>query len=101
MKGLRVNIYRDNYNSPINVLEKAEAATLIDDNLVELFEPSEGAPAIRLVRRNLWGGEYIHAEPMEDGLYAFGGSFIYSSDSRFREINNYPIPLHDRDMSKE
>lgn len=101
MKGLRVNIYRGNYNSPINALEEAEAATLIDADVVELFEPSDGAPAIRLVRRNLWGEEYIHAEPMEKGSYAFGGSFIYSSDSRFREINKYPIPLHDRDMSKE
>jgi hypothetical protein len=26
----------------------------------------------------------------------FGGNFIYTSDSRVREICAYPIPIHDR-----
>lgn len=26
----------------------------------------------------------------------FGGNFAYTSDSRFREINAYPLPIHDR-----
>lgn len=101
MKGLLVSIYRDNYRSKINVLDGKSKAVLIDDSLVELFEPTDDAPAIRLVRRNLFGKEYIHAEPMEKGSYSFGGSYIAATDSRFRELNKYPIPLHDRDMSKE
>jgi hypothetical protein len=25
-----------------------------------------------------------------------GGNFVYSSDARFRDVNRYPIPVHDR-----
>lgn len=31
--------------------------------------------------------------------WAFGGNFVHSSDGRFP--NQYPIKVHDRDMSKE
>lgn len=101
MKGLPVSIYRDDYRCHINVLDQVNRATLIHDGLVQLFSPSEDAPAVRIVQRNIAGKPYIHAEPMEKGNYAFGGSFIYSSDSRFSAISSYPIPLHDRDMTKE
>ena len=53
---------------------------------------------VRLVKRNLFGGEYIHAEPIKqpEGMAGpmFGGNFIYTSDSRFP--SKYPIPVHDR-----
>lgn len=43
---------------------------------------------------------YYHAEPIDQpsGMVGpmFGGNFCYSSDSRFREICQYPIPIHDR-----
>ena len=101
MKGLTVIIYRSDYKCVLNVLNDVNKATLIDKDIDEIFEANETAPAIRIVRREIYGKEYIHAEPMEKGFYAFGGSFIYSSDSRVSAINKYPIPLHDRDMSKE
>lgn len=28
--------------------------------------------------------------------YMMGGCFAYSCDSRFREISEYPLPIHDR-----
>ena len=102
MKGLTASIYRDSdYKCPINVLDNKKSVTVIDPELAKIFEPSEDAPAVKLVRRNIFGKSYIHAEPIEPGFYAFGGSFVYTSDSRLREINAYPIPLHDRDMSNE
>jgi len=102
MKGLTANIYRDSdYKCPINVFDNKKAVTVIDPDIAEIFTPSDDRPAVKLVRRNIYGKKYIHAEPIEPGFYAFGGSFIYTSDSRLREINQYPIPLHDRDMSKE
>lgn len=102
-KGLHASIYRDSYNCPINVMDKQKGVTIIDSELknASIFEPDEKHPEVKIVRRKLFGSEYIHAEPAKKGSYASGGSFIYSCDSRFRELSKYPIPLHDRDMSKE
>ena len=58
-----------------------------------------GIPVIKLVRRFLRGGEYIHAEPEGETRHAsYGGCILDSSDSRFRETTGtlYPIKLHDR-----
>lgn len=42
--------------------------------------------------------DYVRCKPLinKDKHYMDGGNFIYSSDSRFAEINKYPIPIHDR-----
>lgn len=102
MKGLILEIYRaKGYGCSINVLDKKDTVTLIDKDIPEIFEANEERPAVRIVRRVIYGTEYIHAEPFERGFYAFGGSYITTSDSRVKTINKYPIPLHDRDMSKE
>lgn len=101
MKGLRANIYRDDYTCSINVLKDSKTVTIIDPGLDEVFTADEDAPAVRIVRRQLMSGEYIHAEPLEPGYYSFGGSYIACCDSRVSAINKYPIPLHDRDMTKE
>lgn len=58
-----------------------------------------GIPVIKLVRRIVRGGEYIHAEPEGETRHAsYGGCILDSSDSRFRETTGtrYPIKLHDR-----
>jgi hypothetical protein len=101
MKGLTASIYRSQYDSKINVMYGKNSVTIIDEQIAPIFEASEDSPPVRIVRRKIYGKEYIHAEPFEKGYYAFGGTFITSSDSRVNELNQYPIPLHDRDMSKE
>lgn len=100
-KGLTADIYRGTYDSKINVMRGKKSVTIIDKELPPIFEANEESPAVRIVRRQLQGGEYIHAEPLAPGWYAFGGTFITCSDSRIKALNKYPIPLHDRDMSKE
>lgn len=58
-----------------------------------------GIPVIKLVRRIVPGGEYIHAEPEGETRHVcYGGCILDSSDSRFRETTGtrYPIKLHDR-----
>ena len=62
----------------------------------EWIKPSE----VRLVDHQLCNGPYTHAEPAKPGFYAFGGSFLYTCNGVYPEFNT-PIPLHDRDMSKE
>jgi hypothetical protein len=40
---------------------------------------------------------YFTAKPLgEKSWCMMGGNFIYTCDSRFREICQYPIPVHDR-----
>lgn len=54
--------------------------------------------AVKLVyRENL---DYIHAEPIIDRgkWYMFGGNYLKTSDSRFKDLTGirYPVPVHDR-----
>jgi hypothetical protein len=60
----------------------------------------------RVVTRNIGGREYKHIEPCTPTSkgcvgYMAGGSFASSSDSRFSEISNYPLSIHDRQETQE
>jgi hypothetical protein len=101
MKGLIAEIYRSTYDCKINAMYGKKEVTIVDDQVSKVFEASEESPAVRIVRRQIYGSEYIHAEPYKKGSYAFGGTFIACSDSRVRALNRYPIPLHDRQMDLE
>ena len=74
-----------------------------DFNLVD--HTKENEVYLVIIRRNLFGGEYLHVEPRINGKTLcpdgwiggmMGGNFVYSSDSRFRQISPYPLPVHDR-----
>lgn len=107
-KGLPASIFTDGRSYSNGGLSSyAKRVTVIGDDIDAVHgnvsEPSPAAPAVRLVRRVIGGEPYIHAEPvppenMEPGLVGpmMGGTFIYTSDSRLRDIIPYPIPLHDR-----
>ena len=72
---------------------------VIGEGIPQMYEPSEDAPGVKIVKRILFGREYIHCEPLDRPTgrgWMMGGNFIYSCDSRFRDVNNYPIPIHDR-----
>lgn len=103
MKGLMVDVYKCEGLSHSNkgISAFAERVTIVGDGIVELFEEDPlTRPAVKIVKRELSNGPYLHAEPLEKPTGKtgpmFGGCFIYSSDSRFRKISAYPIPLHDR-----
>jgi len=98
--GLICHIYRSGLGECSNggVSSKTDMVTLVGIGLSP-YEPTAECPAIKLVERN----GYAHAEPVEQpvGLVGpmFGGTFIYSSDSRFP--GKYPIALHDRWETQE
>lgn len=53
----------------------------------------------KLVKRDIFGRQYMHVEPVARPTgcgWMSGGCFVYSSDSRFRDISPYPLSLHDR-----
>jgi hypothetical protein len=100
-KGLILEIYRSDYDCRINKMNGKKSVVLVDNNIPEIFTADNEMPAVKIVKRHLFGSDYIHAEPIEPGYYAFGGTYIHTSDSRVREIATYPIPLHDRQMNLE
>ena len=109
MKGLTVYIYKNNGDcSNGGLSSKYSKATLIGKNVdgvnvASVVEPSEDAPAVKLVsKKALEGGTLYYCEPVEvkkEGYagYMFGGCFVYSCDSRFPF--RYPIKLFDRQES--
>ena len=101
MKGFQADIYHCGHTDSLSPMRDALSVTIIDEQLPAMHTPSDDSPAVKLVRRRLFGVDYIHAEPVTPGSYAFGGRFIYTCDSRFRELTRYPIPLHDRNMDLE
>ena len=58
-----------------------------------------GIPVCKLVTRQIGGEQYLHVEPIGDGQWSAGGTYVASCDSRFP--NRYPLSLHDRDMNME
>lgn len=64
------------------------------------FEPQDIRECVYIEWREIAGKEYINCKPayFPKRWYMAGGNFLYSSDSRFREItkSEYPISIHDR-----
>jgi hypothetical protein len=106
MKGLFVEVLRpaSGYDCSINgITSKVNNILLIDEKLRGgLYEPAPDVIYLTLKRRNIFPGqpEYIHAVPTINGEKMtggmFGGNFVTCSDTRIRELNAYPIPVHDR-----
>lgn len=108
MKGLTAYIYMSDHGDSSNggLSSKATRVTLVASpdfpDVPEIFEASEDAPPVAIVKRQLFGGQepYLTAYPVDEegnidnsGRMA-GGCFISACDSRFPA--QYPVPLHDR-----
>ena len=110
MRALPISIYEDKKigncsNNGISSRYK-EVLLICDDGFVEIDENNPPENLVKLVVRNLFGGEYKHLEPyrrFDKGCvgWMMGGTYAGCSDSRFREISQYPLPLHDRQESTE
>lgn len=73
-----------------------------DDGFIDVNGDEENL--CKVVKRVIFGQEYVHVEPVAQpkGIgWMAGGSVVYSSDSRFNKISQYPLALHDRCESKE
>ena len=64
------------------------------------FEPEDIRQCVYVEWREGCGEQYIDCKPayFPKRWYMAGGNFLYTSDSRFKEItkSKYPIPIHDR-----
>ncbi|GAF72945.1 unnamed protein product [marine sediment metagenome] len=104
-KGMMVSVFRavDFADCTLGgITSKAKHVVLIGKGVAACFEPSEDMPALYLHEMETGSGTYMYAAPIKGntcGRFAMGGNYISSSDSRFP--NQYPIPVHDRDMRLE
>jgi hypothetical protein len=100
MRYITVEIYKRASVSPLNSISSRFDRVALPCATGPLEEPEiAGIPLIKLVRRQVVGREYVHAEPEGYTRHAmYGGCILDSSDSRFHEATGilYPIKLHDR-----
>ena len=100
--GLNVRIYRADYDSELNAFYGKKGICLT--NVAGPFNPTEDYPAGKIVFRDTT--PYIAPDDDftdSDGVQMNGGTFAYTSDSRFSEaIKLYgALPIHDRRESWE
>ena len=100
LKGYRVDVFTSSLSSSQNVLNGDSYILVTDGVHGDSSEVDSDEVYLKLVKRKLFGKEYVHAEPInvnKSGNQMFGGKFVWSTDSRFREdISEQPIQLHDR-----
>lgn len=105
-KGITAHIFRDSQGidfSRRGISARVREVTVIGPGLDPVFPAGGDRPAVRLVAREGLGGPTIHAVPVTPAgepvpWFMFGGTFIFSSDSRFRRAAGHygAVPLHDR-----
>ena len=81
-----------------------EVLLICERGFIEVDENNPPENLVKLVTRNLFGKEYKHIEPVArpTGVgWMAGGSLVYTCDSRFRELSQYPLSLHDRQETQE
>lgn len=99
--GLLVSIYRDDYDSEMNVFYGKTKLVLV--NVEGPFEPSADAPAAKLVQGYGKTAIIIPAENDFEGVQMNGGTFASTSDSRFQRaveglvgVSHFAVAIHDR-----
>lgn len=108
MKALPISIFEDkrigNCSNDGISSRYSEVLLICDTGFIEIDENNPPENLVKLVVRSLWGKEYKHIEPVArpTGVgWMSGGTLVYSCDSRFREMSDYPLSLHDRQETQE
>jgi hypothetical protein len=100
--GLLISIYRDGYDSSLNVFQRKRQVTLT--NVSGPFEPTADAPAALLIAgHSTKSAIIVPADEYTDGVQMFGGTYGATSDSRFSEAvkalcgtSHFAVAIHDR-----
>jgi len=119
MRGVSVNILRSDLGDCTNggatnpVHSKGRIVVVFDPEIQTgnfKLEDCKDDPrfiCLRIVRRRAGtSNEYLHCEPIENKPGErvgpmFGGNYVMTSDSRFRDVSPYPLPVHDRFETQE
>lgn len=108
ISGLMADIFKSGGRSFSNggISERFDEALVIGDGIdgPTWLEHAEGRPVLQIVPNRAGLVKAIPVLGWEAAAEIrgktvgpmFGGSFVWSSDSRFRKISEYPVPIHDR-----
>ena len=96
MKALRLSIYKDNSGDCSNhgISSKFRDILLVcDEGYIDVNGDEENLCRIDTIM----GHKFVRpmAEPKGAGWMS-GGTMVYTCDSRFRRMSEYPLCLHDR-----
>lgn len=108
MKVISVDVYRSKRGDCSNggITSKFDELDLYSD--INNFKEYSEIPvdSLVLIKRVLFDKNCDYVIPYTYSLFQsnkvisgngmFGGCFVYSSDSRYRELCNNPLPVHDR-----
>lgn len=108
MKKISCSVFRSNIGDCSNggITNKFDTLNLYSDvNTAEdLANIPEGS--LVLIKRDLFGRSADYVVPVQYAIIPFGnvmsksvmfgGCFVWCSDSRFRELSQLPLPVHDR-----
>lgn len=101
VKGFIVEVYRNDFRDCTNggISSKYRELYILSD-YGGPFEPEDIRECVKLEFREIAGERYVNAKPVyfPGRWYMAGGNFLYSSDSRYKELTgiSYPISVHDR-----
>lgn len=104
LKGYRVEIYTSyDGNQPFNIVSNGQFKNMVlvtDGKTGDSSVVMSNEPYLRLQTKNVFGNIHTSVVPVniaDKKWKMFGGNFVWSSDSRFREeVSEHPLPLHDR-----
>lgn len=102
MKALRLNIFKhrgfDCSNHGISSRFN-EILLICPEGNVDIDEANMPENLCKMVERNIGREVYKHVEPVVkcNGCgWMSGGTLVYTCDSRFSRMSEYPLSLHDR-----
>jgi hypothetical protein len=106
-KGITALIYRDDLGTDFSnrgISSRVMEVTVIGEDIDPVFAATDERPAVRLItNKHAHREAVVHAQPVTPAgepvpWYMFGGTFIFSSDARFRRAAGHygAVPLHDR-----
>jgi len=105
-KGMLVDVLSPKGGGSRGVTKGEGDVMLVGPGVAKVFEVRETRVVLALIPRPKYND--CIAVPVElsignlTGKVAFGGRFLFSSDSRFTSLNNrQPIAIHDYRMDKE
>lgn len=106
-RALRAEIFKSKHGDCSNhgISERfREVLVLCDDGNEEIDMEAPPENLCKVVTRNLFGREYKHIEPVArpTGVgWMSGGCVVYTCDSRFSALTEYPLVLHDRQETQK
>lgn len=107
MKCISVYVYKSSLGDCTNGGLSSRNKTILLEHPRGNYDVDEQNPPdnlCKVVTRELWGSEYKHIEPYAKATgvgWMHGGNIAGCSDSRFSELSQYALDIHDRTESQE